>query len=108
MGYKDQGKNHFERQEYAQALASYRAALSPEFTTSPPRDEKQIILSNIVACRLKIGGAAMASAAIEEAKQVSLCTVSCVSLSLSLSVDANIILVLDMFWLCRFLTQTTD
>jgi hypothetical protein len=65
--HKEEGKVHFQNGEYSQALASYRAALS----ASCPESEKQVLLSNIVACRLKIGGPAMHAAAVEEAKQVS-------------------------------------
>lgn len=66
MGLKEQGKQHFERGDYEQALASYRAALSPEFHI--PNQEKQLILSNTVACRLKIGGQAQARAAVQDAQ----------------------------------------
>ena len=78
MGHKDQGKRHFQNERYEDALASYRAGISPEYNC--PRDERQIMLSNIVACRLKIGGSAMAAAAVEEAKQVSVVVVTAVDL----------------------------
>lgn len=68
MGYKEQGSAYFQREEYEDALASYRAALSPEYMC--PSSEKQIVWSNIVACRLKIGGLAQAKAAVEDAKTV--------------------------------------
>lgn len=70
MGHKQQGSAHYQREHYEEALASFRAALNPDFTVPCPRAEKQIILSNIVACRLKIGGLPQAEAAVEDAKQV--------------------------------------
>ncbi len=66
MSHKDDGKNFFRQEKFEEALTSYRAAL----LTAPDATEKQILLSNIVACRLKIGGPSMAAAAVEEAKQV--------------------------------------
>lgn len=65
MSHKDDGKNYFRQENFQEALTSYRAAL-----LTAPETEKQILLSNIVACRLKIGGPVMAAAAVEEAKQV--------------------------------------
>lgn len=94
MAHKEQGKKQFQNEEYEQALASYRAALGPEYAC--PTAERQILLSvsvavilipcrvnsvsaylfllslllqNIVACRLKIGGTSQAAAAVEDAKQ---------------------------------------
>lgn len=66
MSHKQDGKNYFRQEKFEEALTSYRAAL----LTAPDAAEKQILLSNIVACRLKIGGPAMSAAAVEEAKQV--------------------------------------
>jgi len=65
--YKEEGSSHFNEGHYEHALASYRAALHPQYHI--PNAEKQIILSNIVATRLKIGTKAMAEAAITDAKQ---------------------------------------
>jgi Tfp pilus assembly protein PilF len=65
MSHKEDGKNFFRQENFEESLTSYRAAL-----LTAPETEKQILLSNIVACRLKIGGPAMAAAAVEEAKQV--------------------------------------
>jgi len=65
--HKEAGKKHFRQENYDQALSSYRSAV-----LNAPEAEKQILLSNIVACRLKIGGPAMAEAAVEESKQVRL------------------------------------
>jgi hypothetical protein len=67
MGWKEKGKTEYERCNYKDALDSYRTAI----TLSCPADERQIMLSNMVACRLKIGGRAQAEAAVETAKQVS-------------------------------------
>lgn len=66
-GHTNRAKTLFERGNYEEALASYRAALNPEYNC--PKAEQQILLSNIVACRLKIGSRPMIQAAVEEAKQ---------------------------------------
>lgn len=64
--YKERAGRAWNEGDWSLALADYRSALT--FDSIPPA-EKQVILSNGVACRLKIGGTAMATAAIEEAKQ---------------------------------------
>eukprot|EP00521_Asterionellopsis_glacialis_P004455 CAMPEP_0195269620 /NCGR_PEP_ID=MMETSP0706-20130129/13875_1 /TAXON_ID=33640 /ORGANISM="Asterionellopsis glacialis, Strain CCMP134" /LENGTH=388 /DNA_ID=CAMNT_0040324759 /DNA_START=1 /DNA_END=1164 /DNA_ORIENTATION=- len=69
MGHKQEGAMRYQRGEYDLALASFRASLNPEFSVTCPSAEKQIILSNIVACRLKLGGPAQSEAAVEDAKQ---------------------------------------
>lgn len=66
--WKEQGKVSYERGDYEGALKSYTSALKPDLYC--PAAEKQIILSNMVACRLKVGGPAQAEAAVESAKQV--------------------------------------
>eukprot|EP00985_Skeletonema_marinoi_P017950 scaffold9966_cov66-Skeletonema_marinoi.AAC.1 len=72
--YKDAGKIAFSQGNFQSALSSYLTALE-ELTCEERRDgsdksnDKQILLSNVVACRLKIGGEDMATQAIEEAKQ---------------------------------------
>lgn len=66
-GYKDLARRHYERGDYEAALTAYTSALNPELRC--PASEQQIILSNLVACRLKIGGPAQARAAIDNAKQ---------------------------------------
>ena len=66
--HKENGKHHFENGNYEEALASWNEALKVEYEA--PDSERQILLSNLVACRLKIGGNDMAEAAVEEAKQV--------------------------------------
>jgi hypothetical protein len=43
IGHKEQGKNQFQNEEYEQALASYRAALNPEYAC--PSVERQILFS---------------------------------------------------------------
>mmetsp|Transcript_12212 Transcript_12212/g.17904 ORF Transcript_12212/g.17904 Transcript_12212/m.17904 type:complete len:366 (-) Transcript_12212:26-1123(-) len=63
--HKEEAKGFFQDKQYDKALVSYQASLN----ASCPKAEKQIILSNIVACRLKIGGPAMAAAAVEDAKK---------------------------------------
>lgn len=64
--HKEAAKGHFQNERYDQALSSYQAAV-----VNAPEAEKQILLSNCIACRLKIGGPAMAAAAVEESKRVS-------------------------------------
>ena len=64
--FKDRGRDAFNAERYHDALSAYRSALA---FPSVPDAERQVCLSNVVACRLKIGGPAMASAAVEEAKQ---------------------------------------
>ena len=80
---KDKGKHFFSQGDYNAALSSYLTALD-QLTSLETRDggndksnDKQILLSNVVACRLKIGGEAMATQAVEDAKQVSLITSCC-------------------------------
>ncbi|GAX14209.1 hypothetical protein FisN_20Hh168 [Fistulifera solaris] len=65
LSHKNRGKELYEGQQYAEALREYQAALDP--VLEAPRQEQQIILSNIVACRLKIGDSA--ELAVQEAKQ---------------------------------------
>jgi len=76
VGHKERGKRRYEEGKYELALESFRAALSsPEYNNNngggcpPPRLERQLLLSNVVACRLKIGGPAQARAAVEDAKR---------------------------------------
>lgn len=67
VGWKERGKRAFEGEDYAAALNAYTQALQPDMGC--PRAEQQIMLSNIVACRLKIGGRPQAEAAVEAAKR---------------------------------------
>jgi 5-methylthioribose kinase len=69
ISYRDEGKLHFQREEYQQALVAWQNALHEDLAC--PASERQVILSNIVACRLKIGGEEMARAAVGDAKKVS-------------------------------------
>lgn len=77
MESKDEGKLAFSQGDYHSALSSYLTALE-QLSAEERRDssekcnDKQILLSNVVACRLKIGGEIMAAQAVEDAKQVSL------------------------------------
>ena len=66
--FKEQAKRAFENGNYHESLSFYSSALHPNL--SCPAAERQILLSNMVACRLQIGGTAQAEAAVENAKQV--------------------------------------
>jgi hypothetical protein len=79
---KEEGKQQFKNGEYTEALVSFQKALK-KIEDDPtgsqrrigilaPKVEREILLSNSVACRLKIGGPEMAYVAVEEAKKVSL------------------------------------
>ena len=80
---KDAGKQAFTEGKYDESLSFYSRAL--EQLTEDEHDEgnsngnggsgstvneHQILLSNVIACRLKIGGEEMATTAIAEAKKV--------------------------------------
>lgn len=71
--HKEKGKRLFREGSYAEALQSFQAAQQTSLIIGGsgvvPSSEREILLSNIVACRLKIGGKDMASAAVEESKQ---------------------------------------
>lgn len=68
VAWKERGKELFERCDFEGALNAYTQALRPELEC--PASEQQILWSNIVACRLKIGGSrAQAEAAVQAAKQ---------------------------------------
>jgi tetratricopeptide (TPR) repeat protein len=67
IAWKEKGRQSYDRGEYEDALHAYKAALSTEYEC--PASDRQILLSNMVACRLKIGGPAQARAALENAKQ---------------------------------------
>ena len=62
-------KEAYAREDFEEALKLYRAALP-----STRGHERQLLLSNIVACRLNVGGLAQAEAAVDNAKQVSIGT----------------------------------
>lgn len=68
LGLKEAGKRAYERGYYEEALNLYRRALQPEYECAMTAD-RQVILSNVVACRLQMGGDAQAAAAVNDAKQ---------------------------------------
>jgi hypothetical protein len=72
MGFKDLARRRYEAGDYEAALSSYTSAIHPDLHC--PASEQQILLSNLVACRLKIGGPAQSRAAVENAK-------SCIALN---------------------------
>ena len=91
---KDEGKVAFTNQNYPEALNQYCKAIqqltsssnnsninegnssSSSRNDSNHTEEHQILLSNVIACRLKIGGSEMINLAVEDAKKVS-CFAGC-------------------------------
>ena len=67
--WKERARDAYERGDYPLALMHYATALQPEARC--PSTERQLILSNMVATRLMMGGPGQAEAAVENAKQVS-------------------------------------
>lgn len=79
--WKTRAAKQFQDGNYDAALYSYTQALRPDLNNnsngsssssssiSISSSDRQILLSNIVACRLKIGGRTQAAAAVETAKQ---------------------------------------
>jgi hypothetical protein len=67
IGWKERAKVYVENGEYSNALNAYTQALFPDMNC--PLSEQQIVLSNMVACRLKLGGKLQAEAAIELSKR---------------------------------------
>ena len=67
--WKERARGAYERGDYPLALVHYAAALQPGARCPPT--ERQLILSNMVATRLMIGGPGQVEAAVENAKQVS-------------------------------------
>jgi len=71
---KDAGQQAFVNENYPEALIQYTKAIdlltSGEAGSSNNTKEHQVLLSNVIACRLKIGGADMATKAVEDSKQV--------------------------------------
>lgn len=63
---RERGKVEFERGNYEAALSSFREALASE--SYVPDVDRQLLLSNVVACRLKLGGEMQARAAVQDAK----------------------------------------
>ena len=83
-GWKERGKLAYLKGDYASALQNYSQALQrqnniysnvlngAEGSSSilfPSRLDRQILLSNMVACRLKLGGAPQAEAAVANAQK---------------------------------------
>jgi hypothetical protein len=76
--YKDLGARSFSSNNYHEALAHYTRAIDllSSHTNGEGNEaneverQHQILLSNVIACRLKIGGEEMANKAVEEAQQV--------------------------------------
>ena len=82
--FKEEGKRHFRNANYTEALVSFQEALGKIETEEQQQqqqqqtgsnsinfiEERQILLSNSVACRLKINDTEMKIVAIEEAKKV--------------------------------------
>ena len=70
---KDQGRESFGRADYNEALRLYLESIDQLTSQSDARtnDEHQVLLSNVVACRLKLGGQAQVEKAVEDAQKVS-------------------------------------
>jgi tetratricopeptide (TPR) repeat protein len=52
---KDQGKDEYERGNFEEALSLYQRASTSAATAGGSIFDRQVILSNVVACRLKLG-----------------------------------------------------
>ena len=74
---KDAGQKAFVIENYPEALTQYTKAIDlltsgeAGSSTNTNTKEHQVLLSNVIACRLKIGGVDMATKAVEDSKQVS-------------------------------------
>lgn len=84
-GWKERGKQAYLKGDYASALQNYFQALHRQnnilnnvqagnnnnnnIHNIPSRLDRQVLLSNMVACRLKIGGAPQAEAAVANAEK---------------------------------------
>ena len=70
IGWKERGTQAFNRADYDIALHAYaQATHQGSNNTGPSTLDRQILLSNMVACRLKLGGKAQAEAAVVTAKK---------------------------------------
>jgi tetratricopeptide (TPR) repeat protein len=67
QSHRDRGKAAFAAGDYETSLEEFRAALSNSSILVSALD-RQLLLSNVVACRLKLGGRAQAEAAVNDAK----------------------------------------
>ncbi|KAL7538817.1 hypothetical protein ACHAXR_008804 [Thalassiosira sp. AJA248-18] len=76
---KDAGKQAFSQGNYSEALSCYSEAITLLLASEEQgnrgsgrghhTNEHQVLLSNVIACRLKIGGQDMANKAVEESKE---------------------------------------
>jgi tetratricopeptide (TPR) repeat protein len=73
--YRSKGRSEFAQGDYAAALDSFQCALTTASDNNDTTSQKdrQLLLSNIVACRLQLGGAQHAATAVEDAKQCIAC-----------------------------------
>ncbi|MGK3745203.1 MAG: hypothetical protein ACI90V_012064 [Bacillariaceae sp.] len=70
IGWKERGTQSFNRGDYGVALQAYaQASRQSSSNAAPSTLDRQILLSNMVACRLKLGGKAQAEAAVVTAKK---------------------------------------
>lgn len=72
---KDLGATSFSSQNYHDAIRHYSNAIQKLQDSGVQgvevKKHRQILLSNVIACRLKIGGKEMIDKAVGEAKEVS-------------------------------------
>jgi hypothetical protein len=75
------GASLYSSERYPEALVHYTNALNAlssdetvvAVTEQEKKKQRQILLSNVIACRLKIGGEDMIERALVEAREVSAC-----------------------------------
>ena len=78
---KDAGQQAFMDGNYNSAILHYEKAIDELLTStsssnnegsysSSHKNEHQVLLSNVIACRLNIGGVDMATLAVEDGKKV--------------------------------------
>jgi tetratricopeptide (TPR) repeat protein len=71
--YRSKGRTEFAQGDYAAALDSFQCALTTASDSTSQKD-RQLLLSNSVACRLQLGGGAeQAEAAVQDAKECIAC-----------------------------------
>ena len=75
MALKHQAKRHYEDGNFQAALETFQASLAAATpaSSSVSATDRQILLSNIVACRLRLGGTEQAQAAVQDAQQCIRC-----------------------------------
>lgn len=82
------GASLYSSERYPEALVQYTNALTAlsndeaVVAEQEKKKQRQILLSNVIACRLKIGGEDMIERALVEAREVSLCLFFCSELSM--------------------------